>query len=213
MARRKKTTRRRTRRRNPRRYGPSTRRGARRITARRAYAPKRRRRRNPRPVLGSPAVRYAGFAIAGAATAAYLNSWAQTSMNAQIADGQAPSGLAPLLRPEMGEGRMHAGIVGAALTIGLSMLPKVKAKTRSNLMAMGVGMLTQPVTGFVTTAFAGEAAALTGAANGNQTTQATQAQKLQARAASRLRAPRGSSYLSSSHYNNAAAQFLGVPVS
>ena len=44
-------------------------------------------------------------------------------------------------------------------------------------------------------------------------TQATQAQKLQARAASRLRAPRGSSYLSSSHYNNAAAQFLGVPVS
>lgn len=208
MARKRKTTRRRT-----RRYGPSTRKGQRRITARRAYTRRRpnprprRRRRNPRPLLENPAVRYAGWAVAGAASAAYLNTWASSAISTEETGNGTATGLAPLLKPKMGEGRLHAGVVGAAVTIGLSMLPKVKAKTRSNLLALGVGMLTTPVTGFVTTAFKAEESALLGSAQGQQT-QTTQQDQIR-----RFRMTAPANYRASAHYSQATAQFLGVPVS
>jgi len=154
-------------------------------------------------------VRYAGWAVAGAASAAYLNTWATQTIKTEVATtGAEPTGVAPLLKPRMGDTRMHAGVVGAAVTIGLSMLPRVKAKTRSNLLALGVGMLTTPVTGFVTTAFRAEV-------NGNGNGQLGSPQTLQGTktVSSQLRAPRMSNYRSSSHYQNATAQFLGVPVS
>lgn len=90
------------------------------------------------------------------------------------------------------------------------MLPKVKAKTRSNLLALGVGMLTTPVTGFVTTAFKAE---VNGNGNGNGQLGSAQTQQVTKTTQSQLRAPRMSNYRSSSHYTNATAQFLGVPVS
>ena len=212
MARRRKTTRRRTRR------APSTRRGARRITARRAYSRRRpnprrapaRRRRNPRPVLQTPAVRYAAWAVGGAAASAYLNSWATTTIETEVAQtGKPATGIAPLLKPMMGDNRMHAGVVGALLTIGLSMLPKVKANTRNNLLALGVGMLTTPVTGFVSTAFQAEL----GNGNGNGNGNGQQKGQVVVQQQDQLRAPAASKYRSSTHYQNSTAQFLGVPVS
>ena len=153
-------------------------------------------------------MRYAGWAVAGAAGAAYLNTWATRTIQTEVAGTAAePTGLAPLLKPRMGDTRMHAGVVGAAVTIGLSMLPRVKAKTRSNLLALGVGMLTTPVTGFVQTAFKAE---VNGNGNGQLGSPQTQQTKTQQ---SQLRAPRMSNYRSSHHYNNATAQCLGVPVS
>jgi hypothetical protein len=58
----------------------STRKGARRVSARRAYmktaAPTRRRaRRNPKGIFSSPAVRYSLAASAGFAAASYADTW------------------------------------------------------------------------------------------------------------------------------------------
>jgi hypothetical protein len=194
---------RRTTRRKTRRYGPSTRKGQIRKTARRAYSRRRpnprpyratRRRRNPRPLLAQPAVRYGASAVAGAAAAAALNQWADR----QLAAGQ--TGLAAVVKPKFGtEGaHLHAGVVGAALTIGLSMLPRVKARTRNNLLAAGVGMLTQPVVGL------------------SQNLLSAAEQPAAVNVKSPIRAlPRpvaaSSGYRSSAHYN--AAAFVGVPVS
>jgi len=196
----------------------STRRGQIRKTSRRAYtkrrsnprpyrrraaprrAPKRavRRRSNPRPLLQQPAVRYGAAAVAGAAVSAYLNTWAAQRIAEAGTNG---AGLAGLLRPKMGEegARLHAGVVGAALTIGLSMLPQVKAKTRNNLLAAGVGMLTQPAIEVTR----------------NLTTRAQEQIAPPAVPVTKIRAPivarKSSAYRSNVHYN--AAAFVGVPVS
>jgi hypothetical protein len=201
-----------TRRRSTRRYGPSTRAGQRRKTARRAYRPKRRsnprrkapvrrRRRNPRPmILGTPAFTYGISAVGGAVAAAWLNNAAAEGIAAHDAGSTSGRGWAAAFTPELGANgrRLHAGVLGAAATWGLALfLPKLKARTRNTLVAAGAGMLTQP--------------AIEAVANIGRDTSAVLAPPAKTGGAMhRISAPRQTGYNSAVHYNNAAAAFSGV---
>ncbi len=116
----------------------STRKGQKRITARRAYM----RRSNPRGVLSSPAFKYGASAVGGAAASAILQDHINT-VKAEVAVGTRESeGFWGLLSPSMGENgtTLHAGVIGGALTIGLAATLKMKANTKAMLVAAGVGM-------------------------------------------------------------------------
>ena len=149
--------------RNPRRkYGPSTRKGQVRKTARRAFQPKpraRRRRSNPRGIMDSPAFMFGAVAVAGAATAAVLNNYGDAAraaaMKKATETGTEPKfGLWAVLSPKIGEYQLHPGVVGAALTLGLASTKMIKrAKTRQNLVAAGVGMLAPAAIDAATQAF------------------------------------------------------------
>jgi hypothetical protein len=139
-------------RRNPRRkYGPSTKRGGRRVTARRAYmktaAPKRRRaRRNPRGVLQQPAFKYGASAVAGAAAASVLNTYADVAKAKADAEALAAGtdpkyGIFGVLSPKVGDYQLHPGVVGGAITLAIASTKLVKrAATRQMLLAGAVGM-------------------------------------------------------------------------
>ncbi len=84
----------------------STRKGQRRITARRAYAPaKRRRRRNPKAGLSASDMRDLGSAAAGGIAAGFLTSYLE---------GNKPPALAAV----------PTELVGAALGVALAMFGK-----------------------------------------------------------------------------------------
>jgi hypothetical protein len=145
-----------------RKYGPSTRKGQVRKTARRAFErkrPARRRRSNPRGIMDSPAFMFGAVAVAGAATAAVLNNYGDAAKKAATtkaaAEGTEPKfGLWAVLSPKIGEYQLHPGVVGAALTLGLASTKLVKrAKTRQNLVAAGVGMLAPAAIDAATQAF------------------------------------------------------------
>jgi hypothetical protein len=153
--------------RNPsRKYGPSTRKGGRRVSARRAYmktaAPRRRRaRRNPKTVFETPAFMFGASAVVGAATAAILNGYGDTAKAKAIADAAAVGpdatpklGVWAILSPTIGDYTLHPGVVGAALTLGLASTKLVKsAKTRQTLVAGAVGMLAPAAIDAATQAF------------------------------------------------------------
>jgi len=172
MARRRRAparTRRRVARRNPRRrYGPSTRAGQPRKTARRAYAranPRRRvtrrrpARRNQRAVFQSPAFMYGASAVAGAAAASVLNGYgdvARAKADAEaLASGTEPKyGMWMVLAPKIGDYQVHPGIIGAAVMLGIASTKLIKtAKTRAMLVAGGVGMLAPAAIDAATQAF------------------------------------------------------------
>jgi len=139
----------------------------------------------------------------------YLNTWATRRIGEAGPNGNG-LGVAGILRPKIGdEGmRIHAGVVAAAVTIGLSMLPKIKAQTRNTLVAAGVGMLTIPTINLATGLVArdnGYGGALADAA-----TAIGQANSKLRYVPSAALLGRSSAYRSSSHYNSAAA-FVGVP--
>lgn len=203
MARRRRSpARRRTRR-------PTTKKGMIRRTSRRAYTRRRtpvrrvRRKRNPRPIFGSPAFRFGSYAVAGAAASVVLNNQAQAMLN------RGEAGLAAVLKPQLGAGgqRLHAGIVGAGLTFVFASMPRLRANTRANLIALGVGMLTEPTINVVQNTIAGVGAIESADNTFNVKTQ-------QSEIVSRLRSAQmaGNSYNSANAYNSAAS-LVGVPVS
>lgn len=196
-----------------RRTRRTTKRGMPRRTARLAYSKRRqgpvrrvRRKRNPRPIFGTPAFRYGAYAVAGAAASVVLNNQAQ----AMLAEGQ--TGLAAILKPQLGAGgqRLHAGVVGAGLTFLVASMPRLRANTRANLVALGVGMLTEPTIAIVQNTISG-VSAIESAGNGNGAPRVKQQQE---EIVARLRSAqmRGNSYNSATAYNSAAS-LVGVPVS
>jgi len=206
MARRRMPARRRTRRR-------TTRKGMVRKTARRAYmrrrAPVRRvrkRRRNPRPIFASPAFRFAAYGVAGAAASVVLNNQLQAQLN-QAGPGNAPA-LAAILKPELGGARLHAGVMGSLATILIASMPRLKANTRANLIALGVGMLTEPTINVVQRTVSGVGAIESAGAQAMQ----VQASPIVARLRAAQAASATNGMNSANTYNSAAA-LVGVPVS
>jgi hypothetical protein len=123
----------------------STRKGQRRITARRAYTGLRRRRRsNPKGIFQTPAARYAGWAAGGAATEVIV---AQTP----FLQNQVPNRLA------------RAAIFAAiTLFIGRTM----KGRVRENSTAYAIGMMIPAIADQVGSLNLGSALRL-GNGNGN----------------------------------------------
>jgi hypothetical protein len=201
MARKRRPVRRRTRRAPARR---TTRRGMPRRTARLAYSRRPqgrvrrvRRKRNPRGLFGSPAVRYASYAVAGAAAASYLNGYASRELANAAASGASAPGLPSFLKPQFGDRRLDAGVVGAAATFAAVMfLPGLKANTKANLSAAAVGMLTVPVVNAVTQALPAP----------TKPEPVTTAQEI----VSRLQSMPSASYNSANAYNGA---WSSIPVS
>ncbi len=134
--------RRKTKRKTSYRRKRSTRAGGRRLTARKAYAPKRRRRArsNPKPVLQTPAVRYVAFGGIGAGIFMAIES---AGLLKQIPNTWARAGV-------------------AALITGFLARMVKNSKTRANLTAMAAGMVLPPVSAAV----ADVARPLLGAGNG-----------------------------------------------
>jgi hypothetical protein len=123
----------------------STRRGGKRITARRAYTGLRRRRSNPKGIFQTPAARYAGWAAGGAASEVIL---AQTP----FLQNQVPNRLA------------RAAIFAAiTLFIGRTM----KGRVRENSTAYAIGMLIPAISAQVGALNLGSALRLGGNGNGN----------------------------------------------
>lgn len=192
-----------------RRTRRSTRKNQPRRTARLAYSRKRqgpvrrmRRKRNPRPIFGSPAFRYGAYAVAGAAASVALNNQAQAMLN------RGDTGLAAILKPQIGEQRLHAGVVGAGLTLLLSQMRGLKANTKANLIALGVGMLTEPTIKVVNQTIAGVSAIEDAGAPQVQ----TKPNQIVARLRSAQMASNANGYNSANAYNSAAS-LVGVPVS
>ena len=122
-------------RRNPaRRYGPSTRKGQVRKTARRAYVPKRRARRNPKGMLATPAVKYSLAAAAGFAAASYADTADPASALGKVLNPQKPDG-SPLLPFGLKGSVLAAVITFAAAQWGL------KGQNKQFARAAAVGML------------------------------------------------------------------------
>jgi hypothetical protein len=119
-------------RRNPaRRYARSTRKGQVRKTARRAYAPKRRARRNPKGIMSSPAVRYGIATAAGFAAASFADT--ADILNPTKEDGTAalPWGL---------KGSVLAGVITLVIAqYGL------KGSNKQYARAAAVGMFSPSV--------------------------------------------------------------------
>jgi len=115
-----------------RRPAPRVRRRAARASA---PAPARRRKMNPKGLVDQPAVRFAGLAVAGAAlgTAANKNETIVSATSSLTFDGK--------LQP--------ATIAGAAVVGGAWL--GTKGKTRSSLLALGVGMLVPQVLAYIAT--------------------------------------------------------------
>lgn len=206
MARRRMPARRRTRRR-------TTRKGMVRKTARRAYmrrrAPVRRvrkRKRNPRPIFASPAFRFAAYGVAGAAASVVLNNQLQAQLN-QAGPGNAPA-LAAILKPELGGARLHAGVMGSLATILIASMPRLKANTRANLIALGVGMLTEPTINVVQRTVSGVGAIESAGAEAIQTQRSPIVARLRA-----AQAASASNGMNSANTYNSAAALVGVPVS
>jgi hypothetical protein len=167
-----------------------------------------RRKRNPRPIFGSPAFRYGAYAVAGAAASVALNNQAQAMLN------RGDTGLAAILKPQIGGQRLHAGVVGAGLTLLLSQMRGLKANTKANLVALGVGMLTEPTIALVNNTIAGVGAIESA---GQQAQLGNSAPTMvKEPIVSRLRAAQMASnangYNSANAYNSAAS-LVGVPVS
>ncbi len=120
------------RRRNPaRRYGPSTRKGGVRKTARRAYTPVRtRRRRNPMPMWNTPAIKYSAVAGVGALVGVYIDTakWS----NPKKKDGK------PML------GWFRGSVLGSAITFALAHYAVKGAANKNLVRAAAVGMLINP---------------------------------------------------------------------
>ena len=140
-----RTTRRRPVRRNARKYGPSTRKGGRRITSRRAYVPKRRparrrspARRNPRvfKLIQSEAFGVGVAAVVGGVVAAQLE------MMAEAPDSQLGKALGAFGMP------IPAGIAGSVVTLILATQTK-NARTRKYLVGAAAGMVTPAIIGAV----------------------------------------------------------------
>ena len=129
----------RARRRNPAsKYGPSTKRGGRRVTARRAYmktAAPRRRRRNQKGFLENPAVRYGIAASVGFFGAAWADNapW----LNPTKADGTAllPFGL--------------RGSLLGAVALGVLSRYALKGRNRQYGYAAAVGMAAPSAIGLI----------------------------------------------------------------
>jgi hypothetical protein len=192
-----------------RRTRRSTRKNQPRRTARLAYSRKRqgpvrrmRRKRNPRPIFGSPAFRYGAYAVAGAAASVALNNQAQAMLD------RGDTGLAAILKPQIGEQRLHAGVVGAGLTLLLSQMRGLKANTKANLIALGVGMLTEPTIKVVNQTIAGVGAIESAGAPQVK----TERQPIVARLRAAQMASNANGYNSANAYNSAAS-LVGVPVS
>jgi hypothetical protein len=203
MARRRSPAKRRTRR--------STRKGMPRRSARLAYSRKAqgrvrrvRRKRNPRPIFQTPAFRYGAYAVAGAAAAAVLNNQATTALS------EGKEGIANLLKPQFGEARLHAGVVGAGLTFLIASMPRLRAATKANLVALGVGMLTEPTVQLVNNTISGIGAIETAGADAPQVK--TQQAPIVARLRAAQMAGNANGYNSANAYNSAAS-LVGVPVS
>ena len=116
-------------------YGPSTRKGQVRKTARRAY-----RRRNKTGVLATPAIQYSIAAGVGVVAA----SWADS---------------APWLNPtnEEGQPSLPFGLKGSVLAAGITFALAqwgLKGRNKSYARAVGVGMLVPSVANMVQTAMA-----------------------------------------------------------
>jgi hypothetical protein len=107
----------------------STRKGMIRKTSRRAYFPKTRRararRRNPVGVTGTPAFRFGAYAVAGSVAFSVVKA----------------SGLGSKLIPS----ELTRSLVFAGATIALASM--AKGRTKSNLIALGVGMTAIPIVG------------------------------------------------------------------
>ena len=208
MARRRSPAKRRTRR--------STRKGMPRRSARLADSRKAqgrvrrvRRKRNPRPIFGSPAVRYGAYAVAGAAASVALNNQAQAMLN------RGDAGLAAILKPQLGGQRLHAGIVGAGLTFLVASMPRLKAGTKATLVALGVGMLTEPTSTLGNTTISGVTASETAGAQskrGNASGAVQTGSPIVSRLRSAQMASNANGYNSANAYNSAAS-LVGVPVS
>ena len=110
----------------------STRKGQVRKTARRAYTPTRRRaRRNPKPLLQQPAIRYVAWGSVGAGLGLAVES---SGLLRQINNVWARSAIAAAL----------TGLLAGML----------KGRARSNGMAVAAGMLVPPVAGAISDAVA-----------------------------------------------------------
>ena len=139
----------RARRRNPaRKYGPSTRKGQVRRTARRAYVPTRRRRSNQKGVLGTPAVKYALAAGAGAISAHWLD---EANFLNPVREG----------RPVLPMG-LKGSVLGAAITFAVAQFG-LKGANKQYARAVAIGMLVPTVANMVKTGFAGGPLVLPGA--------------------------------------------------
>ena len=125
-----------------RKYGPSTRKGGRRVTSRRAYmktaAP--RRRRNQKGVLGTPAVKYALAAGAGAISAHWLD---EVNFLNPVKNGK------PVLPMGLKGSVLAAVITFAAAQWGL------KGANKQLARAAAIGMLVPSVANAVKKGFAG----------------------------------------------------------
>jgi len=110
----------------------STRRGAVRKTARRAYVPKRRARSrarsNPKGLMSTPAFRYGAWAAGGAAAEVVLN---QTGF------------LATTIK-----NRAYRSAAYAALAVFAGRM-LLKGRAKENAIAMGVGMLIPGISSYV----------------------------------------------------------------
>ena len=123
-------------RKNPaRKYGKSTRKGQVRKTARRAYVKKRTARRNPKGVLGTPAVKYSIAAAAGFAAASYADQ--ADFLNPTKADGT------PMLPFGIKGSVLAALITFAAAQYGL------KGQNKQFARAAAVGMLAPSAIGMI----------------------------------------------------------------
>jgi hypothetical protein len=98
-------------------------------TSRRAYFPKTRRararRRNPVGLTGTPAFRFGAYAVAGSVAFSVVKA----------------SGLGAKLIPS----ELTRSLVFAGATIALASM--AKGRTKSNLIALGVGMTAIPIVG------------------------------------------------------------------
>ena len=110
----------------------STRKGQVRKTARRAYKPTRRRaRRNPKPLMQQPAIRYVAWGSVGAGLGLAVES---SGLLKQIDNVWARSAIAAAL----------TGLLAGML----------KGRAKSNGMAVAAGMLIPPVAGAISDAVA-----------------------------------------------------------
>lgn len=123
---RRRVVRRKAPRRNARKYGPSTRRGQMRKTARRAYV-----RRNPRALWQTPAFQSGLAAVAGGVAAFSLQN---------VADNAEEGSLMSFLSPTIGGFKIPAGVMGSALTLFV-IAPMMKGNNKKFAVAAAAGML------------------------------------------------------------------------